>query len=123
MDPEKLDRLRRDAAGTDPDGAIRRPSIGDDGAAVLAHVDGLLPDWTEMSTLAALQAHGYAAGTVLTLDGIALAERWAAIRADTTAASRPYGPLTEPTFGEIAEARGLPDRNVPLHWPYGRPTP
>lgn len=97
----------------------RRPSIGDDGDAVLAHVDGLLPDWTEFDTLAALQAYGYAAGTVLTPDGIRLADRWAVIRAETARERRAYGLLTEPSPDEIRD-NARPD-GPSLLWPRQRP--
>lgn len=81
----------------------RRPSIGDDGDAVLAHVDGILPDWIGFETLAVLQAYGYAAGTLLTLDGIRLAESWRQIREAVTQMYKPYGLLTPPSPGEVRD--------------------
>ena len=111
---------------------VRHPSIGDDGDAVLAAdaVFGVLPDFVDDFHLVALLAHGYAWRDhdhdryVLTADGIALRDRYAAIRHATTAAARPHGPLTEPSIGEIRDARTgayrRDDVAVPLSWPYGR---
>lgn len=102
----------------------RRPSIGDDGDTVLAAhaVTGTLPDWITPDSADALIAHGYARhddhrGYTLTDTGIALRDRYAAIRRDT--ATRAYGPLTPPSPGEIRDAR---DHDVPLHWARQRPT-
>src|SRR4051794_21702311 len=102
----------------------RRPSIGDDGDAVLAAdtTDPILPPWTPRDTLVALMGHGYAeqdADGIAALPpaGIALRARYAEIRGHTAAAARPHGPLTEPSHGEITDARGRAEEAVPLHWP------
>lgn len=97
--------------------AARRPSIGDDGAVVLAaDMYGALPPGTDRFHLMSLIAHGYVrhvdteereAGPqstyVLTESGRALARHWADIRGHTVTESRPYGLLTPPSPGEIRD--------------------